>query len=315
MNRTGATMPTEVDPDATDRMPAPFPRRAAGAAQSADVEDTGNLPRPDESELIVAALEAQLAEQAAELARLEKELEKANSKPRRGRRPAGKGARLAERVDQLERENSDLAARNSQLAAQLAEQQPAIAGLENELNASRRSGQSLQRQLAALGAELEERGRALAAAQADLAASAARLAALEAQRAEDAQRSAATPAAETDKAQTHTRMRVVPPVVPVRMQRYLVRLDPGHEAFYELVSSVTNIGRTPDNDVQVSESFISRCHAIIKLGPDSAVVEDAGSSNGVFVNGRRVIRQLLRDGDTVVLGKARFRFEARPQEG
>ncbi|MDH4053479.1 MAG: FHA domain-containing protein, partial [Rubrivivax sp.] len=72
-----------------------------------------------------------------------------------------------------------------------------------------------------------------------------------------------------------------------------------------------SVGRIPGNDVQVRESYISRIHAFIKLGPDGTVIEDADSRNGVFVNDRRVRRELLQDGDVVTLGKARFRFQLR----
>jgi uncharacterized coiled-coil protein SlyX len=101
-----------------------------------------------------------------------------------------------------------------------------------------------------------------------------------------------------------------PPPVPVR--RRLLRIDPGHEAAFLLLPPRTSIGRTPDNDLQLRENYISRAHAVVKLGTDNAIVEDLGSRNGVFVNGHRVRRELLHDGDEVVLGKARFRFEVLP---
>jgi chromosome segregation ATPase len=90
--------------------------------------------------------------------------------------------------------------------------------------------------------------------------------------------------------------------------RYLVRLDGETEVVHALSGPKIAIGRTPDNDLQVRESHISRVHAIMRLGPDSTILEDAASRNGVFVNGRRIRRELLRDGDVVMLGKTRFRF-------
>lgn len=99
---------------------------------------------------------------------------------------------------------------------------------------------------------------------------------------------------------------------PAPLRRRLLRVDPGHEAAFLLLPPRTTIGRTPDNDLQLCESYISRAHAVIKLGPDSAIIEDADSRNGVFVNERRVRRELLRDGDLVMLGKAHFRFEVLP---
>ena len=94
--------------------------------------------------------------------------------------------------------------------------------------------------------------------------------------------------------------------------RYLARIDNGPESVHSLARPRIAIGRTPENDLQVRESYISRTHAYIRLGPESAVIEDADSRNGVFVNDRRVRRELLQDGDIVMLGKARFRFQLRP---
>jgi len=98
--------------------------------------------------------------------------------------------------------------------------------------------------------------------------------------------------------------------------RYLTRIDEGAGAVHVLARPQVTIGRTPDNDVQVREKYISRHHATIRIGPEAAIIEDAGSSNGVFVNERRIRRDFLRDGDIVALGKARYRFELiRPGSG
>lgn len=95
--------------------------------------------------------------------------------------------------------------------------------------------------------------------------------------------------------------------------RWLVRLDDGSGRVHALGSARCTVGRTPDNDVEVAETFVSRHHATIKIGAESVIIEDAGSTNGVFVNDARVKRQLLRDGDIVAFGKARYRFHtSRP---
>lgn len=91
----------------------------------------------------------------------------------------------------------------------------------------------------------------------------------------------------------------------------LTRLDkPGDPILLPGKARVT-VGRTPENDLQVDESFMSRQHAVIKLGEGGITVEDAGSTNGVFVNDRRVRRHTIHDGDVLQLGKARFRVELR----
>jgi len=64
------------------------------------------------------------------------------------------------------------------------------------------------------------------------------------------------------------------------------------------------IGRTKDNSLTVSNPSVSRHHAaFVRLG-NEILVQDVGSTNGIFVNGSRVSEQLLNDGDVVRLGPA-----------
>ena len=79
-----------------------------------------------------------------------------------------------------------------------------------------------------------------------------------------------------------------------------------------VLGSKTTIGRTADNDLQIDAQYISRHHAIILAGRTHTIIEDLNSTNGVIVNGRRVQRQTLKDGDIVLIGKAPFRFAVRP---
>ena len=72
------------------------------------------------------------------------------------------------------------------------------------------------------------------------------------------------------------------------------------------------IGRTPDNDVRLDANFVSRHHAVILVSARATLIEDLNSTNGVIVNGRRVTRQALHDGDEIAIGTAQFRFELRP---
>jgi predicted nucleic acid-binding Zn-ribbon protein len=97
--------------------------------------------------------------------------------------------------------------------------------------------------------------------------------------------------------------------------RFLVRLDEGSGLVHELSRRRISIGRTPDNDLQIRESHISRTHAFLRLGPESTILEDAASRNGVFVNERRIRRELLKDGDIVILGKSRYRFQLERPAG
>jgi general secretion pathway protein A len=63
------------------------------------------------------------------------------------------------------------------------------------------------------------------------------------------------------------------------------------------------VGRTPDNDLQVDSRFVSRHHCQIVTTPNSCVIEDLNSTNGIYVKSKRVRRHYLNDGDVVVLGK------------
>jgi chromosome segregation ATPase len=93
--------------------------------------------------------------------------------------------------------------------------------------------------------------------------------------------------------------------------RLLVRTE-GDSEIVHVLGRKTSIGRTPDNDVQVDTKYISRHHAVILAGPVHTILEDLNSTNGVHVNGKRVNRQTLKDGDALVIGKTAFRFALVP---
>lgn len=71
----------------------------------------------------------------------------------------------------------------------------------------------------------------------------------------------------------------------------------------ELLSDVTTIGRNSDSDIRIDNAGVSAHHAkIIKEG-DDFLIEDSGSRNGTFVNGKRVSRHMLTEGDEVIISK------------
>lgn len=103
---------------------------------------------------------------------------------------------------------------------------------------------------------------------------------------------------------------VLQPPPPDPVVRVMIRADGGSEIVYP-VSKRTTVGRTPDNDIQVDTTFVSRHHAVLLSNPDHCIVEDLNSTNGVLVNGHRVGRQILRDGDMVTIGRTEFRYQQR----
>lgn len=74
------------------------------------------------------------------------------------------------------------------------------------------------------------------------------------------------------------------------------------------------IGRSSTCDLVVDDPRVSRVHATIVAGLDSAMIQDAGSSNGVLVNERRISGpQPLVDGDQIAIGSALLTVRVKAQ--
>lgn len=72
---------------------------------------------------------------------------------------------------------------------------------------------------------------------------------------------------------------------------------------FSLAQGVVTIGRLPDNLIQIDNLAVSGHHAKIYFEADHYTLEDNNSLNGTFVNGRRVSKVALKDGDEVMIGK------------
>lgn len=70
----------------------------------------------------------------------------------------------------------------------------------------------------------------------------------------------------------------------------------------ELQNLPAVVGRSPDVELPIDDVAVSRRHAQIEQSAEGFLVRDLGSTNGVFVNGIRVERQPLRDGDRIQVG-------------
>jgi hypothetical protein len=71
------------------------------------------------------------------------------------------------------------------------------------------------------------------------------------------------------------------------------------------------IGRLPECAVVLGDTNISRRHAQVAMDDGAVVVSDLGSTNGTFVNGRRITRATVRPGDEITVGTTRLRVEVR----
>jgi pSer/pThr/pTyr-binding forkhead associated (FHA) protein len=69
-----------------------------------------------------------------------------------------------------------------------------------------------------------------------------------------------------------------------------------------LEPGTTSIGRGADQDIFLDDVTVSRRHAEITVG-DGASIKDAGSTNGIYVNGERLDESRLTAGDEIMIGK------------
>jgi pSer/pThr/pTyr-binding forkhead associated (FHA) protein len=92
--------------------------------------------------------------------------------------------------------------------------------------------------------------------------------------------------------------------------RVFIRTN-GNTEFVHVLGRRTRIGRGPDNELVLDTKHISRYHAVLLAGPVHTTIEDLNSTNGVFVNGKRISRQALKDGDRVTIGRTQFRYSVR----
>ena len=88
--------------------------------------------------------------------------------------------------------------------------------------------------------------------------------------------------------------------------RTIKGLPPGG---YYALSGTMRVGRSDENDIALNDPSVSRTHAVIDMSGPAPTVRDLGSTNGTFVNGKRVQREVLRDGDDVRFGNTRMSFD------
>jgi hypothetical protein len=79
------------------------------------------------------------------------------------------------------------------------------------------------------------------------------------------------------------------------------------ERLIPLMDKLT-IGRDAANDIQLSDSSVSKHHAVVRLLRGHPVIEDLGSRNGIVINDEQVKKALLHSGDTLKLGNSTLRF-------
>ncbi len=91
-------------------------------------------------------------------------------------------------------------------------------------------------------------------------------------------------------------------------ERLLVVRNCSTSKSYPLDEGNVRLGSSPDNDIQLGSSYVSRHHAEFVSSRAGCVLKDLDSTNGIYVNSRRIKRCALHNGDWIAIGKYRFEF-------
>ncbi|HSG91575.1 MAG TPA: FHA domain-containing protein [Pseudomonadales bacterium] len=78
---------------------------------------------------------------------------------------------------------------------------------------------------------------------------------------------------------------------------------------YSLVEGRLSLGRSPECDIMIDETSVSKRHAEILVQPGNCRLHDLSRSNGVFVNGNQVDDVALNPGDVIRLGRVELMFD------
>lgn len=85
-------------------------------------------------------------------------------------------------------------------------------------------------------------------------------------------------------------------------------------AEHPLNAEETTLGRRFGNDIHLDNLGVSGSHAKITVFGTDAFIEDLGSTNGTFINGKRIEKQLLQNDDLVTVGNYQLRYKAAVSE-
>ena len=102
---------------------------------------------------------------------------------------------------------------------------------------------------------------------------------------------------------------------PLWSHQAWLTLQDGGAGTLALAGQTIRIGRHQDNDIRLPDTSVHRYHAVIEQTPDEEfVITDLSGTdgNGVRVNGERLARAQLADGDIIELGRTRMKFESVP---
>ena len=92
------------------------------------------------------------------------------------------------------------------------------------------------------------------------------------------------------------------------MPKMIVSIDGVVIKEVQLTKDRTTLGRRPYNDIVIDNLAVSGEHAVLQMMASEVYLEDLNSTNGTYVNGKAVKKQLLQNNDTVEIGKYKIKY-------
>ncbi len=92
------------------------------------------------------------------------------------------------------------------------------------------------------------------------------------------------------------------------MGKLVVSLDGVVIKEVQITKDKTTLGRRPYNDIVIDNLAVSGEHAVLQMVGADVFIEDLNSTNGTYINGKAVKKQLLQHNDTVEIGKYKIKY-------
>ncbi len=92
------------------------------------------------------------------------------------------------------------------------------------------------------------------------------------------------------------------------MAKLILSLNGTVQGEYLLNKERITIGRKPDSDIRIDNLAVSGKHALIVTLLDDSFLEDLGSTNGTYVNGKLIKKHALKNGDVIGIGKHELKY-------
>ena len=91
--------------------------------------------------------------------------------------------------------------------------------------------------------------------------------------------------------------------------KLIMKSESGETIEHELTQETITLGRKPSNDIHINNLSVSGKHAQIITILEDSFLEDLGSTNGTYINGKLVKKHALEHGDRISLGKYMMEYD------